>query len=324
LSRIAVTLVVLGLIAGTSAAFTVAEKLKLERSPITAPRFDRRFSPVCRCDTDRARLRVRFRRAETVDALVVDRHGDVVRTLTENEEVRRGDHTFVWNGRDDAAQVVPDGRYRLRLHLERERRTILVPTTIAVDTRPPRVTLVRVAPPGFSPDGDGRADHVKVVYLTSEKGAPELLVNGEPAVLGRPRGKGRAALNWAGRVGGEPVRAGSYELAVRVRDLAGNLSRPAGALTVAVRFVELDRDSYAVAAGGRLEFTVATDAASFGWYLFRPRGGRPGRPVLFEEHAAGGAVSVALPAGLEPGTYLLRVSANRHRDRAAVTVSRAG
>jgi len=319
-----VTLIVLALIAGTAAAFTVAERLKLERSPIGGPKFDRVFSPVCECETDRARLRLRFRRAETVDAAVVDRRGEAVRTLVEDEEVRKGEHTFLWDGRDDAGEVVPDGRYRLRLHLERERRTILVPTLVEVDTTPPEVVFARVVPPAFSPDGDGRVDHVKVVYRSSEKGRPELLVNGETAILGRARAQGKATLDWRGRIDGETVRRGPYELAIRVRDVAGNLSEATAAKTVLVRFIELGEDAYRAEAGATLEFTVVTDAASFRWYLFRPRGGKAGRPVLYDESATGASVSVLLPGDLEPGTYLLRVAANGRRDRAAVTVEAGG
>jgi hypothetical protein len=315
---------VLVLIAGTAAAFTVAEKLKLERSPITAPRFDRQFSPVCNCETTVARLTLRFRRREVVDATIVDHTGKRVRSLRENERIRRGDHTFVWNGRDDTGRVVPDGRYRLRLHFDRERRSILVPTTVQVDTKPPHAVLVRATPSPFSPDGDGRRDHVKVTYRSSEKGRPELLVDGQAAVLGRTRAKGKAALNWGGKVKGETVKAGTYSLTLRVRDLAGNLSSPTRAAPVRVRFIELGQAAYSAPAGSTLSFTVDTDAAAFRWYLFRPRGGRAGRPVLDDLTATGGSVSVPLPANLEPGTYLLRVAANGHKDRAAVTIGKPG
>jgi hypothetical protein len=240
LSRIAVALVVLVLVAGTAAAFTVSEKLKLERSPVTAPRFARQFSPVCDCATDVARLMLRFRRAETVDAVVVDAQGEPIRVLAERERVGKGDHTFTWDGRGVGGEIVPDGTYRLRLRLRNGGRTILVPTTIRVDTKAPKVVLVRVRPKAFSPGGGGRKGHVKVVYRSSERGRPELLVDGHPAVTGRIRGKGSASLNWGGKVGGETVEVGSYELSVRVSDLAGNVSRPdpGGARDLAVVRVE--------------------------------------------------------------------------------------
>ena len=325
MSRIAVTLIVLALIAGTSAAFTVAERLKLERSPVTAPHFDRLFSPVCDCASDVAHLRIRFRRKETVDAVIVDARGEPVRRLGENEPVRKGNHTFAWDGRDDAGEVVPDGRYRLLLHLETERRTILVPTSVWVDTKPPKVVLVRARPDAFSPDGDGRKDHMKVVYRTNEEGRPELAIDGEVVLTGRSRGKGKASFNWSGKIGGATVTAGTYELAVRVRDPAGNLSEPTRPAPVRVRFIELDQDAYAVQAGGRLTFTVDTDVESFRWYLsHRPSGGKAGRPVLYDLTASGDTVSATLSSDLEPGAYQLRVTANGHKDRAIVNVEKSG
>ena len=233
--RIAVTLIVLLLIAGTAVAFTVTEKLKLEHSPLTAPRFTRQFSPVCNCETDKARLEIRFRHAERVDAAVVDSGGSAVRTLARNERVRKGDHTFVWNGRDDAGAVVPDGVYRLRLGLGGDGRTIVVPTSIRVDTIPPTVALIRARPRVISPRAGGTPRQTKVVFRSSERGRPELLVDSERAVLGRNRGRGKASLNWNGSVGGEVVPAGTYGVVVRVRDLAGNISQPTRSARVKVR-----------------------------------------------------------------------------------------
>ena len=42
-------LVVLGLLAGSALAFGVAERLKLEKSPVAGTEVDKVFSPVCRC-----------------------------------------------------------------------------------------------------------------------------------------------------------------------------------------------------------------------------------------------------------------------------------
>lgn len=323
MSRLAVTTVVLALVAGTAAAFAVAERLKLERSPITAPRFDRLFSPVCDCETDTARLRVRFRRAETVDATVVDTSGAPVRALARGERIPVGDHVFVWDGRDDAGAVAPDGRYRLRLRLLGERRTILIPTTIQLDATAPVVTRVRVEPGVFSPDGDGRRDRTKVFFRSSERGRAELVVNGQTVVRSPSRPAGKAALRWGGGIAGETAPPGVHRVSVRVRDAAGNLSESTPPLPVEIRFVRLDGDAYTAEAGGTLAFGVDADADVFAWSLHRSRGGKAGKVVLRGEAEPAAAIPVDLPPQVEPGAYVLRVAVGEHRDRAPVTVVEA-
>jgi hypothetical protein len=235
LSRFVVSAIVLVLIGGAAVAFTATERLKLEKSPITAPRFDRRFSPVCDCTTDTANLRLRFRENARVDVTIVDTRGKDVRTLATNERIAKGNHNFVWDGRDDAGQVVSDGVYRLRLHLDGSGRRIVVPTTIRVDTAPPNVTLLAVRPEAFSPEGGTAKPYAKLTYRSSEKGQPEILVGSEAALRGRVRGKGRASINWKGTVDGMVVEPGTYDVGIRVRDLAGNLSDPTRLVPVEVK-----------------------------------------------------------------------------------------
>jgi hypothetical protein len=321
LSRTAVTLLVLVLLGGTAAAFAFTEKVKLERSPVTAPKFDREFSPVCDCDTNIARLDLRFRRQETIDATMVDAHGQSVRTLASNERVSKGAHTLVWDGRDDAGAIVPDGVYRLRIRLENERRTILVPTTIRVDTKAPVASLIRVRPEAFSPDGDDRGDQVKVLYRSNEEGRPELLVDGASALVARNRARGQASVNWNGKLGGEVADVGNYLLSIVVRDPAGNESEPTSALPVRLRYLELDSDSYAVPPGEVLTFEVSTDATPIEWSLARRkrRGLHP--PILSGTAEDAGSISVEIPLSAHPGRYVLQVTAGGYKDRAPVTVS---
>jgi hypothetical protein len=327
LPRLAATLLTLVVIAGSSVAFAVSERLKLERAPVTAPLFTRQFSPVCRCPQDAAVLRIRFRRPETVDATIVDARGAAVRSLAEREKVPSGAHVFRWDGRDDAGSVVRDGKYRLRLEFRRERRAILVPTTIRVDTRPPRIRTAGFRPPAFSPDGDGHADRVRIVYRASEKARATLFVDGRRAVrTGYLTPKRRHGVQWRGgfppaEPGGELERArpGEYRLRLVVHDLAGNAAAVTG--TVRLRYVELDRSAYGAAPGGTLRFSVDTDAPTFRWYLYRPHDGVLGRAVLHDAHASPPDVAVSLPAAARPGTYLLRVEVGKHRARAFVAVS---
>lgn len=270
-------------------------------------------------------MRLTLRRADRVSATVVNARGDPVRTLTVEERLEKGPVVYHWDGRTDGGDVVPDGRYRLQVRLHDARRTILLPTSVLVDTKPPRVRGLRVSPGAFSPDGDGLADRIAIAYRSSEAGSPIVAVSGERLaetviVSGRPGAEGLRRIKWSGQIAGEPLGRGEYTIAVSVRDRAGNVSEPS-IVTVRVRVVELTADSYTAEVGGTLEFEVDTDAASFEWYLFRPRGGRLGRPVLFDESAVPPAVSVEIPRSLEPGSYRLRVVVNGRRDRAPVIVS---
>jgi len=64
-ARLVSTLLVLGLLGGTAAAFAVTEHLKLVRSPIYRTEITNKvFSPVCRCSTQKSRIRFYLRRAD--------------------------------------------------------------------------------------------------------------------------------------------------------------------------------------------------------------------------------------------------------------------
>src|SRR4029453_12071463 len=118
-------------------AFVLTEALKLEPTPISRPRFNVAFSPGCACIHDTARLPVRLKEAETIDATIVDSEGDEVRTLTLASPREPGRTVLLWDGKDDRGEIVPDGTYRLRLSFERSDRSIVVPNPIQVDTRAP-------------------------------------------------------------------------------------------------------------------------------------------------------------------------------------------
>lgn len=296
-----VSALALALIAATAAAFAWTESLKLERLPVVGPRFPESFSPVCACPTETARLTLRFRVADTVDADILDADGEAVRSLGERR-VQPGLVTFEWDGRNEEGRVVPDAPYQLRVELEDKRRTIVIPNRIFVDTVPPKVVAMRVKPLEFSPDGDRHADVLRVAYEADGPGGPLLYAGDELAVEKPPR-RARSAVLWGGRVDGELLPPGSYRLTLRVRDPAGNLSRESERVTVELRYITLSAGVFRVRRGGRLTFGVDTDATEFGWRLQRLRGGQPRRVVLNEE-ATGDLVTFDLD-GIRPGRYRL-------------------
>jgi hypothetical protein len=307
--RIVPAALVAALLVATSAAFVVTEKLKLTRNPIVGPIVDKVFSPVCDCPTATAVIRFRLREADRVSVEIVDGDGDVVRELARDRPQGRAPHSYVWDGRDGEGHVVAEGAYRPRVHLGRQRRTIVMPNRIRVDTTAPRIESFTARPVMISPDRDGRSDRAKIRYRVSERAVVELFVGGTRALrkLGtRPAG----TMDWFGIAGGEPLREGPHRLRLVARDLAGNLGPRSGSRTVRIRFVALGRDRVVVKPGARFAILALSQARKLRWRLAGRSGvARPG--------------TLHLVAPTKPGRYVLRVEAKGHVKRAAVVVREA-
>ncbi len=237
--ELALTLVTLALVAGAAAGFIRAQTLKLEPSPLDRARVEATFSPLCKCRSKAAAtLAFTVRRAVRLDAEMIDADGRPVRTLAEDLRWSPGRRRLLWNGRDDAGRLVPDGPYRLRVRLlGADGREIVLPTPVVLDTEPPEATLVSVAPrvAAQAPDGRTLAEPVDVRYETSEAGAqPVLLVDGRRAARLGPRVVGPRAIAWDGRARGRAVEPGPHTLAVRLRDRAGNTGPASRSVRVGV------------------------------------------------------------------------------------------
>ncbi len=211
-----------------------------------------------------------------------------------------------WDGRDDAGNVLPEGDYRPRVHLQRDRSTITFPNDMRIDVTAPVIEAMTVAPRVISPDGDGRADRVVVRYRLDDDARGVLFVNGRRHTLtlfARPEG----AIVWNGKQDGAAVRPGPYTLALSARDAAGNVATPRKRALVQVRYIALGRDRITVDAGRRFAVRVSADARRVRWQLGRRTGlARPGTLVL--------------RAPVQKGQYTLVVSARGHEARAAVFV----
>ena len=305
--RIASSLLVVFLLAGTAAAFAITERLKVTRSPIFAVQLDRTvFSPVCGCESDAVEIRFRLREADRLTVAMIDSAGEAVRTIVEEDATAEGPVALSWDGRDEQGRVVPEGEYRPRVHFSEERRTIMMPNEIEVDVTPPEVLAVSVAPRILSPRIGDRNNRLRVAYRMSEEARPLVFVDGERRVRGRFR-QLEGGVNWEGIVDRKPLPAGTYELRVAGEDAAGNVGEPSEPVEVEIRYVELAREEIRVRAGRRFGVRVTTDAESFRWRFAGGRGtGVPGVLVL--------------RAPSRPGEYALFVSVDGHAARARVVV----
>ena len=216
----------LALLAGTTTAFALTEALKLDRTPITRPKFDVLFSPVCVCRKDTARLPVTFRKADTIDAVIV-RGGDSVRTLAQGRRQPRGHFVFLWDGRDNAGQVVADGSYRLRLSFAGDGRTIELPNEIRVDSTPPTLELLSLEVPE-----PGSTDPLIASARSNERARLLLFLDDELAARGRFGGPGVLRLVWVRAVEDPRLSSGRHALTLVAKDRAGNGSLPTEAVTV--------------------------------------------------------------------------------------------
>jgi hypothetical protein len=305
-AKLAPVVLVAALLAATAAAFVYTEQLKLTPSPILGTRVDKLFSPVCECETDAATIFFRLREADRLTAEIIDSRGTVVRELVRNRREARGPVELQWDGRDEQGVVVREGSYRPRIHLTRDRRTIVLPNRIRVDTTRPRVELLSLRPRVFSPDGDRRRDSVTARYRVDEPASVVLYVDGVRRV--RKRGtRTEGLVRWPGTTAGPLLAEGTYGISLGARDLAGNLAVPTPERRVLARYVSLGRHRIVVAPGGRFAVLVLSHAATIEWRL----GARSGttRP---------GTLRLVAPG--RSGRFVLTVTANGSSERAVVVV----
>ena len=305
-TRYAPAALVAVLLAATGLAFLHTESLKLETSPIRQTRVTKVFSPVCRCDSNKARIAFRLAKPDVLTVTISDSSGRDVRRLATNRP-SSGRVSFLWGGRDARGRVVADGFYRARVRLELQEETFVLPNLIRVDSRRPELQVVSVQPRIFSPDGDGRSDRIIVRYRVDEPARALLSVDGVQRVVGaslRPTGE----LEWFGNVGGVSLPPRRYRLALAAVDLAGNRSATVKAGPVRIRYVELVAPVLRAKAGGVLRVRVLTDARRVSWRLGKRRG--VGRTPIFR-----------IRAPQSPGRYRLVVTANGHKAGAFVSVT---
>jgi hypothetical protein len=137
------TLVFALLVLATVAAFGWAQHVKrdplvLDRATfVGVPRIHPKAPPVLSftpngdCRYDEVRIRFRVTRSGDATVQVVKPGGRVVVTLARDRFLKRYHFfTFYWDGRRRAGGVAPPGRYKLRVKLLGQDRTLVPPGTI--------------------------------------------------------------------------------------------------------------------------------------------------------------------------------------------------
>ena len=223
------------LVAATLAAFFVTQRLKQSSRLVQTLAVTHYYSPHLKFK--RASIRIRLtRRADDATVSILGPDGDPVRRLVANRHYAR--HAVIqllWNGRDDAGRIVPDGIYKIRVSLRHQGRSVTLLDEIHVDGTPPR-PIVRVQKPG---GGSGP------LIFPLPGGGPVRFTLRDPGAVGTPvfrvyrtdlpkargvarlpAGPGAKGGTWDGSVardaGGPAPPPGVYVIVARVSDRAGS------------------------------------------------------------------------------------------------------
>lgn len=123
--NLAITALMLALIAAAGLAFVKTQTLKLEKPAARLVEVPGLISPECRCPLAEAKLKVLLQQEETVNVQIVsDEDPDqVVATVATGLGVPPGKVGLRWDGRDDADEAAEPGEYRVRVELAQEGRT---------------------------------------------------------------------------------------------------------------------------------------------------------------------------------------------------------
>ena len=305
------------LLVATVAALFIAQSLKTE-IPLVL-RFGanpRDISPNSDRVRDVSRVGFDLSEAAEVSFSIIDSEGTEVRRLVNDRQLAGSrKYRFLWNGRDDDGDTVPDGTYRLRVVRRKEGRVVDSIKEVRVDTRPPKVAIASVEPNVIVPGGPRE---VRIRYRGPLNKAPEFRVfRTDDDVRGPARlfrsDESRVGV-WDGTVrGGALAPEGSYSFNVKVRDLAGNKTEaPAPApdeqdapprTGVAVRSLTLQGPLGVVPAGSLAVLRVGPRARRFAFTLLR----LGSRRAIRRERARGDRLRVRIPRDARTGVYLVRV-----------------
>jgi FlgD Ig-like domain len=219
------------LVAATFAAFFVAQRLKNAPSVVQQFKATYVFSPNRDGRFDRAHVTFKVKKADDVTVDLIDADGDVVKTLLDDERLAAYapiEPSLSWDGTDEDGKPVPDGRYRVRITLRHQGRTVVPQRSLLKDTAPPRPRILSIGPsrsygPELLPEPGGEPAVVRflparqkarVMVFRTAPGRPRL-VRADPLELGA------TSWEWDGTNGrGRRVGPGTYLVVLEWRDLA--------------------------------------------------------------------------------------------------------
>jgi hypothetical protein len=226
------------LVAATFAAFFVAQRLKNAPSVIQELKLETRgpgnvFSPNGDGRRDRVRAGLTLKDADHVTLTWVDEAGDPVRTIVDDQAVKAHRRLWgvSWDGTDDDGRPVPDGRYKLRITLRDQGRTVIYPTSVLKDTKPPKPKVLSIGPskaygPELLPEPDGAPARVRFGPAL-DKAAITVFRTGPGAVRvvrTASLDPGTTTWEWDGtNDAGRRVGPGTYLVVPQWRDAAGNI-----------------------------------------------------------------------------------------------------
>jgi len=123
------------LVLATVAAFAFSQRQK--REPLVVDKVkvgiggQKAFTPNGDCRRDTIRLRFRTTISDQGTVQVIKPGGRAVITLARDEFLKRYTfHTYYWDGRQRGGGTAPPGRYKLRVRLLGEDRTLVLPEAI--------------------------------------------------------------------------------------------------------------------------------------------------------------------------------------------------
>jgi FlgD Ig-like domain len=311
------------LVGATFAAFFAAQRVKGEPAVARVLTLARVFSPNGDGKKEVNRFEVDLRERSEVSVDVVDAAGESVRRLVDEATAGPGRPLRLsWDGRTDGGAHVRDGRYRVRVTLRQEGRSVVVPRTTLVDTRPPRPRVKSIEPgPIAAPrSGPYRIEVGSVSNRLVKRGTVYRIDDGPARVVATlPPVRDSRTLEWDGMVRGKPAPVGSYLVQVRARDRAANIgTTPAdvppergegrGSPVIVVRAIAAEMAARPVTAGQRVRLNVDARGRPYRWRLRRVGSNRP---ALRGRAAASEPVELTAPSG-DSGLYLLELFAGRH------------
>lgn len=334
----AVRIVFGALVLATLGAFFVTQKLKSAPPLVVRPHVYEVFSTDPDARVRRAKISFFIIRGDDVSVSIVDDEGRIVRTLLDGHRLaKRVRITRWWNGRTESGAFAPDGRYRVRVALIHQGRTIDLAQTIRIDTRPPRPRVVSIEPrrdggPAFLPQEGIDAVTVRVGGVEGRRSRVQVWRTDvtPPRIVEQitiPFGEDTA--RWDGTVAGRPAPAGTYLMGVLVADRSGNAGtfprsvppeprRVDGQAGVTIRYLAAAPPLGPVAAGGRATVLVDARGRPYRWALRRL--GSP--KVLASGRARGPRLRVPVPKG-QSGLHILTLTsdpAGAHRVSVPLTV----